>query len=168
MLLQLVVYQLSTLCAQAVGTWCKKIYQAMIQRSSEGRKQVVFRVQTCMGGRGTQIQFWMGVCRSSFKTHTHVKGSFRQKKYPFFDIFSKYRPILCKHPKILEILEKQPHVLGYFCRKWDPCGRISCEKATHQSSTSPYPLRCKLGSVIIIGKGLDKLLLECLVVFFLN
>ena len=61
-------------------------------------------------------------------------GHSGRKRYPFFKgFFSKYK----------SILENRTHVQGYFCRKQDPCLGISCEKVTHQSSTSSHVLICE-------------------------
>ena len=62
------------------------------------------------------------------------KGHFGRKRYPFLGIFLEIQAHFSQFfSQTLEILEKGTHVLGYFCRKWDPRLGISCEKATHMS-----------------------------------
>ena len=72
------------------------------------------------------------------------KGHFDRNKYPYFRDFSRNIWSIFQNFQVSQnFFEKRIHVWGYFCRKWDPCLGISCEKATHWSGTSLCVLICE-------------------------
>ena len=121
-------------------------------------------VGTAQGG--TRTCFWRGVRREVWNPFPYLRIFLPQQNgwfycffcfcfvlfcFVFFCDFCKLVPISMGYSTLeMTIL----WFLLYFCKKWDPCLRISCEKLTHFCGTSPYTLTWVRERVVGIGMHL--------------